>query len=362
MRILYSVCGEGNGHATRSQVSAARLIENGHDVLFVASGQAIRTLGQHYPDRVTPIVGLSMVCYQGALDLHATADQNLSMIPSMVASGGLAWLRAEEFQPNAVVTDVEHFGWIFARSHDLPVVSIDNQMMIRRCRHAEGVFGSHTGAMQAYKMFCESRVPNADHFIVTSFFFPELVTDCLSSTTLVKPILRQKVIDLLAKPPQASSGKLLVYKTSSLDDESMVRALSAVPNTSFVVYGAKKDCPLPANALWREYSEDGFLQDISTCEGVISNGGMGLTGEALAFGKPILAIPVRGQLEQVTNASYLARLHYGVFAEKLDGLTLDRFCREIPHLARTITHTHQHDRNERLYSTLDKLFGRSDAA
>ena len=59
MRILYGAVGEGLGHATRSRVVAAHLLEQGHEVKMAASGRAYPYLQEHLPD-VEEIWGTSL--------------------------------------------------------------------------------------------------------------------------------------------------------------------------------------------------------------------------------------------------------------------------------------------------------------
>ena len=58
----------------------------------------------------------------------------------------------------------------------------------------------------------------------------------------------------------------------------------------------------------------GFIEDLRTARGVIAGGGFTLMGEAVYLRKPMLAVPVAEQFEQILNARYLERLGYGDYA------------------------------------------------
>jgi len=57
MKILYGVPGEGMGHATRSKVIIAHLLQN-HDVQVLSSSRAFKFLYESFGERVHEIKGL----------------------------------------------------------------------------------------------------------------------------------------------------------------------------------------------------------------------------------------------------------------------------------------------------------------
>jgi uncharacterized protein (TIGR00661 family) len=355
MRILYGVCGEGMGHATRSAVCLDHLAYRGHELLVAASDQAAKLLARSRHSLV-PIVGLGMRCEDGALDLRGTLEENARRLPAMLGQNASAWTAASRFRPEAVITDYDSFAWLFARSRDLPVVSIDNAQILPRCLHERRVLGPHADGMRALETFTNVKAPDARHYIVTSFFFPPLRPGYEPTTSLVPPILRRQVVQLLGAPP-ARSGRVLIYKTSSLDDASMLRSLAGVPEANFIAYGLNNmNAPMPLNVTPRPFDEAAFLRDVVAARAVVGNGGMSLIGEALAFGKPIYAVPVRGQFEQVLNAAYLQAMGYGMTSETLDPTVLRMFLAHAPRFEAAIRARPQHDENALLYRTLDGLF------
>ena len=61
----------------------------------------------------------------------------------------------------------------------------------------------------------------------------------------------------------------------------------------------------------------GFIDDLRTARGVIASGGFTLMGEAVYLRRPMLAMPIGGQFEQVLNARYLEAEGYGLGADEL---------------------------------------------
>ena len=423
MKILYGICGEGMGHATRSQVALQHLRSRGHEVLVAASDQALRVLrsgsssraaaeeippsaaaalggrsetsnerGRVRPERVArergaslppadetgaslaasprpytgrslpytghsllPITGMGMRCSDGGMDLRGTIEENAQRLPAMLRDNAAAWTAAERFQPDAVITDYDSFGWFFGAAHRLPIVSIDNAQVLPRCIHREDAFGPYRDGMRALETFTIAKAPSAQHYIVTSFFYPPVKPHLRSSTTLVPPILRGEVLRALATP-RATENHVLVYKTGSLDDASVLGPLARVPEQQFLVYGLRGGAAVPSNVVAKPFDTTAFLSDLAAARAVIGNAGMSLLGEALAFGKPLYVVPMRGQFEQVLNACYVEQLGYGTTSPALEPDRLRAFLANAPAHAAAIARVPQHDRNERLYATLDALF------
>jgi hypothetical protein len=68
----------------------------------------------------------------------------------------------------------------------------------------------------------------------------------------------------------------------------------------------------------------------------------------------MLAVPVRGQFEQVLNARWLERLGYGVHAEEIAADGLAAFLERVPDLERALAGYAQ-DGNRELLAKLDEL-------
>ena len=75
----------------------------------------------------------------------------------------------------------------------------------------------------------------------------------------------------------------------------------------------------------RPLSRDGFHRDLISCHGVISNAGFELASEAIHLGKKILVKPLKGQMEQLSNALALEKLCLGVSMDTLDAKVVDHW-------------------------------------
>ena len=76
-------------------------------------------------------------------------------------------------------------------------------------------------------------------------------------------------------------------------------------------------------------------------------------GEAVYLHRPMLAVPVRKQFEQVLNARYLEAEGYGLYAAEITSRRLGEFLERLPDFQRRLTDYHQ-DGNRDLLGKLDE--------
>jgi uncharacterized protein (TIGR00661 family) len=327
LRILYGVNGEGMGHATRSHVVVERLLER-HDVRVVASGTAFRYLRERLP-RVDEIFGPSFALDQGEIRRWATVRHNVALAPREAPATVRHWLGVvHEWQPNVVVTDFEPLAGLYARTARVPLVSVDNIHMVDRCHHDAGIVGDAHGDFSIARAVTRAMVPVAGDYVITTFFRPPVAR---GRTTLVPPILRPEVAAAEPEP----GDHLLVYSGGSPALLEVLRG-AGVPCR---VYGMRDAAGEPLREGLIEHrprSVEGFLEDLRTARAVVTGGGFSLLSEAIALRKPVLAVPLHGQFEQLMNARYLEREGYGMCAETVDAGALATFLRRLPRFARRL--------------------------
>ena len=348
MRILYGVAGEGMGHATRSHAFLADLVGE-HDVLVVASGRAHDYLTQHFP-QVREILGFSLAYEDNAIRRWETVAQNLRG----AVTGWPEQLRsfyevARDFAADVVISDFESFVLTVARRERVPAISVDNIMMLDRCRHDEGIIGEDTLDFELARQIARTKAAGLHHAIVPTFFRPPLRR---KATTLVAPVLREAVLAAAAERGE----HLLVYQTSA-GDESLIEALHTT-RLPCRVYGVRRDLDddvVDGSLVYRPFSEPGFLEDLRTARGVIAGGGFSLLSECVYLHKPALSIPVAGQFEQTLNARYLARLGYGEYAETPTPEAIGAFLERLPEHERALAGYAQDGNNEALAALREQL-------
>jgi uncharacterized protein (TIGR00661 family) len=317
MRILYGVNGEGMGHATRSRVVIESLLAE-HEVRVVASGAAFAYLADRLP-RVDEVMGPTFAMEEGEIHRWATVVQNIRNARRGIPETVQNWVRVVDktWRPEVVITDFEPLTGVYARSTRTPMLAVDNVNMLDRCRHDEEIIGHQKEDFLLARAVVRSMVPGAVEYLVTTFFEPPIKR---GGTTLVPPIVRPEIVS--ATPERGDH--LVVYSSG---DPGLIEALraSGVPCRVYGMRGGPQEDQVDGCLDYRPRSNEGFVEDLRTARGVIAGGGFSLLSEAVYLGKPVLAMPLHGQFEQLLNARYLEREGYGVCAQEVDSEVLDDF-------------------------------------
>jgi UDP-N-acetylglucosamine:LPS N-acetylglucosamine transferase len=92
---------------------------------------------------------------------------------------------------------------------------------------------------------------------------------------------------------------------------------------------------------------------------VVAGGGFTLMSEAVYLHKPMLSVPVPGQFEQVLNALYLQRLHFGMYAPTLTESALDAFLGNLK-ASETALRSYGQDGNREAFAGLSELLAQAN--
>jgi uncharacterized protein (TIGR00661 family) len=350
MRILYGVVGEGMGHAMRSGVVLDHLTKN-HDVQVVVSGRAHDYLVKRASERlqVKKIWGLNIVYEDNEVSNFRTLLANLKGAVTGMPKNVRAYFDiAEKFAPDVVISDFESWSYLFGKNHMLPVVSVDNIQMLTRCTHAPEILAGHENEFRIAKTVIKPKVAGAFQYLITTFFYPQVRKP---RTTLAPSILRPQIL----AAARGQGDHLLVYQTST--SNTALPEILARSGRECRIYGLRRDLKedvVEGNLRYRPFSEDGFIEDLRTARGVIASGGFTLMGEAVYLRRPMLAIPIGGQFEQVLNARYLEAEGYGLGADELTPARLSEFLERVPDFERKLAGYHQQG-NVELLAKLDDI-------
>ncbi len=348
MRILYGVVGEGMGHATRSRVVIEHLLGRGHEVDVVASDRAFPFLRTAFAGRANftahEIHGLHLDYRDNVLSVGRSLASNLGEAPMGLAKNIATYIRAtrpsggdDALDPDVVISDFESWAYFYGLNHFLPVISIDNMQIINRCVHPPAI--TRDPSFQLAKAAVKIKLPMAWHYLVTTFFYPEVRKD---RTTLVPPLLRPAILGAKREP----GDHVLVYQTAA--NPGLLPFLQRLPGT-FRVYGLGLEGER-GNVSLRPFSEQGFVDDLRTARAAVAGGGFSLMSECVHLGVPLFAVPIDGQYEQELNARYLAELGYGDWAPRFEEERVAAFLTAPP--ART---TYVPEDNQRTFDAVDGL-------
>lgn len=350
MKILYGVTGEGMGHAMRSRVVLEHLVGAGHDLQIMASGRACDFLSKRFAE-VNRIHGFHMILEENRVRIGKTAWSNiLAGVLGLPQNIKAYFDLISDFEPELVISDFESWSYLYAKHRRLPILSIDNMQLLHRCVIPDDIIGDQQVSFQLTKAFVKSKLPGCDGYFITSFFRPEVRKP---DTMLFPPILRPEILE--AKRAATTGEHLLVYQSGRYEALEDALRDAGVPARIYGMRPGATEDERDGELWYRPFSEAGFVTDLATCRGVIAGGGFTLMGEAVYLGKPMLSVPLAGQIEQYVNARYLEREGFGKFAPSLDDpAVLADFLAQLPRYEHQLAGYHQ-ERNRELLRSLDRF-------
>ncbi|MBU4534458.1 MAG: glycosyltransferase [Euryarchaeota archaeon] len=311
-RIIYSVCGEGMGHAIRSGVLLEEMSSR-YDIMIFASDRAYQYLSKKF-DNVHEIYGFNTVYEDNRVKNKKTFVRSMKSLPrDLKGNLQLLYKIARDFKPHAIVSDFEFYASLLSNVLRIPLISIDNMHIITQGKI------EYPSKFKKDKIKAEavvrSFIVRPERFIIMSYFFPPLKN---KKSVIYPPVLRKEIINL----QPAYGDYILVYQTSA-SNLKLIEVLKKTPY-KFVIYGFNKSQEMK-NLHFKIFNENDFFNDLENSQAIISNGGFGLISEALYLKKPVYSIPVQGQFEQILNAVYLQKSGYGEFHEQISLESLQLF-------------------------------------
>lgn len=346
MKILYGLPSEGMGHTTRSDVIIDYLLQQQHDVEVITSDRAFDFLNKKYPGRVHAIEGFHLAFQGSDVSIPKTILQLIRTAPAKLKANWKQYfhfLRNKSF--DCVISDFETYAALYAKLHQVPLLSIDNIQVIDRCK-PEIVIPLHERKnFKLAKQVVKMKVPVAQHYLITSFFHIE---PRKKNTTLVPSIIRNTVLNL--KPSVQQHVLIYQYATS---EEDLLATLQQLPNEQFYVFGFNKD-EQHGHVHFKSFSEEEFLTLFASAKAVLCHGGFSFISEAVYLKKPIYSVPIANQFEQFFNAAYVQKMGYGLHATHFDAMAIHSFLAHLNTYESALTNYTQSG-NTSLFQTLDTL-------
>lgn len=347
-KIIYGVAGEGFGHSSRSHLIGQRLLDAGHDVMFVGYKKSLSYLGQYFGERVREIFGLSFAYEDGRVDKSETLKRNLLNLPEGNRQNDELFKRHfEPFGPELVISDFEPFSAWWAWRNRVPFISIDHEHVLTLCEleHPQKNWFSRLTSSIVTRCYYVGAVA----YVIINFYRTPLR---INEAVLAPPVVRDVVRGL-----EASDGEhILFYTTTGKGREELQELLGRFASQKFFVYGFDESGE-SGNCVFKERSTEGFLRDLGSCRGVAASAGFSLISECLFLKKKMLVLPLAGQYEQIINGHYIEKLGLGLSAEKLDERVLGRFLDQLdapmPDDERILWPD-----NERFFETLQETFNK----
>jgi uncharacterized protein (TIGR00661 family) len=275
MKILYGVQGTGNGHITRARAMAAEMHAAGFKVDFVFSGRP----PEDYFDMAVfgdyrTFQGLSFFARNGQLDLYSTCkNAHFFMLYRDIRA-----LDTRGY--DLVITDFEPIVAWAAKRQGVPCIGFGHQYAFKYDipRYKKNII-----AQWIMSNFAPAGTQLGAHW--HHFGYP-----------ILPPLIHAQEMKNISDPDQ-----VLVYLPFE-NSEAVLDWLDGVPNYHFRFHCKDIEPGIYGNVEVFPFGRELFQKNLSECESVLCNAGFELNSEALQLGRRILAKPLKGQIEQYSNA------------------------------------------------------------
>jgi uncharacterized protein (TIGR00661 family) len=297
MKILYGVQATGNGHITRARTMARELDQAGIEVDYLFSGRPRAELFNMEPfGDFRCLRGMTFITHRGKIQNFKTLTHNslLTLIKD---------IRALDLAPyDLVLTDYEPVTAWAARLKGKRAIGLGHQYAFNYDIPVAGANVVTRFIMQSFAPAKHSLGLHWHHF----------------DSPILPPMIEP------GEHVPSVPNKILVYMAFD-DAEHIANWLRPFTDHEFYLYCATREPRDDDNIHFRPFSRQGFLDDLATSSGIITNAGFELVSEGIQLGKKLIVRPVKGQMEQISNAKALAQLGYGDVITDDDSETLRRW-------------------------------------
>lgn len=299
MRILYGVQGTGNGHISRARSIVGKLKALGAQVDFVFSG---RDSKEDYFDMqefgdFTVKLGVRLCMDKGRLNIFKTISRfSYKKLKSEIESLDLS-------NYDLVLTDFEPICAWAAKKQNVPCVAIGHQYSFKYDVPCEG---DNFISRLIFKYYAPSDRHIGFHW--NSYHAP-----------ILPPLIQSIDKSMIAKVQRTND--VLVYLAHE-NSQEMIVLLQQLNEIQFVYHCADIEPAQYANVTVKPFSRDGFQKSLLKCNYIITGAGFEFPSEALQLGKSIMVKPVKGQMEQLSNAKALTQLGFATRVERWDVKTI----------------------------------------
>lgn len=309
-RIIYSVTGEGRGHAARTR-ALVELLRERHTIQIHATGQALEMLDPLYAGTeiaVRPLTGLRFRYHPDRkVDYVSTFLEN---VPFLAATRELVrreMLEIDRFEPDLLITDFEPLGPRAAVELGVPWISIDHQSFLTACD-----LRALPVTLQGYAAFMSPFVrnwyPEGRAIGLASSFFEAPLRDDAPGFRTIGCLLRPEI-----RHARTERRDHLTAYLRRDPGESYLDALGSC-GAPVHLYGLGERRPR-GGLTFHAVDALRFVEDLATCSGLVTTAGNQLIGEAIFLGKPVLAMPEPGNFEQHINAYFIRETGAGMTVE-----------------------------------------------
>ncbi|MBK8204297.1 MAG: hypothetical protein IPK68_18940 [Bdellovibrionales bacterium] len=320
-KILFGICGIGNGHISRQLPVLRHFLDQGDQVMVFTYGEGIaffRNRYPHYPNlKVVEVANPYYVGTSSGLDFEQTARSDKNKVDVNRINAEAMSQAAKSFgNPDLVISDYELVSAQYAYAKRTKLVTLDQQSKYLAGQFPDDLAGTtYLDEVERLSMF----FPIAKKRIAVSFFDVKPAqgnTD--QDVDILPPMIRPEIIAAKGSPKSAKPS-VLVYVTAQQSgnqpiDQWMRIIASTIPENfeAHVFLPARFELPgNTENVRFYRHGESGFDSILIASHGIISTAGHTLLSESMYLGKPVYALPLP-IYEQQLNARIIAENKFGI--------------------------------------------------
>lgn len=324
-KVLYGICGIGNGHFFRQIPVIDFLISQHCQIMFFAYGESLKLLSRYHDNPLVNIIEVAVpyfisnttgVDFVISEKINAQFDYSINL---KAFSQAQQWLG----KPDLVISDYEPVCAQYGYAYNCPVVTIDQQSKFFTKNTDKEINGYN----------CEDELMRLNMFFpiakrLACSFFKLRETN---NVTIIPPIHRDSIKKIIRK---AQDNEFLIYiSAQSGFSQTLNDIVTILKDRTEVFHIFTKEVITPEvvehlkdknNIFIHAHGSSEFEKLLSTCSGVISTAGHNLLGECMFLNIPVYAMPM-GLYEQQLNAKIIGDYFYGLNHPTLDKDKLHEF-------------------------------------
>ena len=321
MKILFVVCGEGLGHASRSLHLGHYIQQNGHEVHFAGYGKSYDFMKQHgcthlhHTPREVFLAG-----EDGFFSLKKTLWHTRWLPFSLLQSAASVYRLIRDYDFDGIVCDTMYGGVLPAWVLRVPVVFITNQ------NHFNGPHGTTNPVWRTLSFVIQRYLDLADHVIIPDYPPPDTVSEFNLWIPEEKKSRYSFTGPLFAFDPGRYTYEQTTIFTSfggepyKLPMYNLLRAIADERrDLIFDVFYTGPELPASSENFLSHGYVPNLYEHLARAKIAIVHGGLTTLHEALLFEKPVLIIMDPNHPEQQNNAKKIVEMGAGL---SVDGRTV----------------------------------------
>lgn len=316
LNFLFIIQGEGRGHLTQALALKSILDEAGHEVSEVLIGRSSRRrIPAFFLKKIDAKVtffespNFAVDGKQESIRIWPTFIDNLKKSTGFRGSLELMRARIEGSRPDVIVNFFEPLAGIYNLFYKkmAPMICIGHQYMFHHPAYSfpPGKWSQRLGT----KHFTRLTAFGAARKLALSLYPAE----DRPRLSVMPPLLRPELFELSTHETEPF---YLIYLLNQGYARAVIAWHEAHPTVPLHCFWDNEQAPEElihdSTLTFHQLSDVKFLDKMARCQGLVCTAGFESTCEAMYLGKSILAVPVKGHVEQYWNALDLERFGGGI--------------------------------------------------